>query len=314
MQTKDKDFIILKGVRQNNLKNIDLKIPKNKFVVITGVSGSGKSTLAFDVINAEGQRLFFANLSAYARKFLDKFEKPEADIIKNISPSLSVSQYGISSNSRSTVGTITGIYDYLRLLFARTGKTNISGLELNKSLFSFNNEYGACPNCKGLGVEDKISEDLIIDDSSKSIRNQALKITKPDGYTIYSQVTLDSLNKVCNAHGFDVDTPLNQLSAEQRKVLFYGSDKIKIPYGKHTLESRLKWSGITAKPREEGFYKGIIPVMEEILKRDRNPNILRFAKTQKCSVCNGLRLNSNALSVKINNKNISELSNISIKN
>ena len=106
--------------------------------------------------------------------------------------------------------------------------------------------------------------------ASPSIRDRALKITAPNGYIIYSQVTLDVLDEVCRAHGFSVDTPLCDLTDEQMKVIFFGSEKIKVPFGKHTLESRMKWTGITAKPREEGYYKGIINVMAEILKRDKN--------------------------------------------
>ena len=307
----EQNYITIKNVRQNNLKNISLQIPKNKFVVVTGVSGSGKSSLVFDVINAEGQRQFFVNLSTQARKYLGKLSKPNVDEIKNLTPTISVSQNTSNNNPRSTVGTLTDVYDYLRLLFARVGESD-KDLEINRSLFSFNSPTGACKNCKGLGVEDKISVDLLVEDENRTIRNQALKITNPNGYTIYSQVTIDALNTVCNAHNFNVDIAWKDLTEEEEHIILYGSDKITIPYGKHSLESRMKWSGITAKPRPEGFYKGIIPVMEEILVRDRNPNILRFAKTQICSKCDGSRLSEDALSVKINGKNIYYYSSLSI--
>ncbi|MCA1928176.1 MAG: ATP-binding cassette domain-containing protein, partial [Calditerrivibrio sp.] len=114
--------IIIKGARQHNLKNISLEIPKNKLVVITGVSGSGKSTLAFDTLYAEGQRRYVESLSAYARQFLELMEKPDVDTIEYLSPAISIEQKSISKNPRSTVGTITEIYDYLRLLFARVGE------------------------------------------------------------------------------------------------------------------------------------------------------------------------------------------------
>ncbi|MEA3497350.1 MAG: excinuclease ABC subunit UvrA, partial [Bacteroidota bacterium] len=304
--------IQLVNVSQNNLKNISLQIPRNKLVVVTGVSGSGKSSLAFDVINAEGQRQYFVNLSAQARKYLGKLNKPNVEQIKNLTPTISVSQNIRNNNPRSTVGTLTDVYDFLRLLFARIGKTNNKDIEINRSLFSFNSTTGMCSNCKGLGVEDKISIDLLVEDENKTIRNQALKITNPNAYTIYSQVTIDALNKVCNAYNFNVDIPWKDLTDEQKHIILYGSDKVIIPYGKHPLESRMKWSGITAKPRPEGFYKGIIPVMEEILNRDRNPNILRFAKTQQCSKCGGSRLCETAQSVKIDNKNIYDYSKLSL--
>ena len=115
------DKIIIKGARENNLKNVDLELPKNKLIVMTGVSGSGKSSLAFDTIYAEGQRRYVESLSAYARQFLGGTEKPDVDSIEGLSPSISIDQKTTSKNPRSTVGTVTEIYDYLRLLFARIG-------------------------------------------------------------------------------------------------------------------------------------------------------------------------------------------------
>ena len=116
------DKIIVKGARENNLKNIDIEIPKNKLVVMTGVSGSGKSSLAFNTIYAEGQRRYIDSLSAYARQFLGNFEKPDVDSIEGLSPSISIDQKTTNNNPRSTVGTVTEIYDYLRLLYARIGR------------------------------------------------------------------------------------------------------------------------------------------------------------------------------------------------
>ena len=306
------EWIELNGVKQNNLKNISVKLPRNKFIVITGVSGSGKSSLAFDVINNEGRRKYFINLSGQARKYLDKLEKPDADSISGLTPTIAVSQSQNNHSPRSTVGTISEIYDFLRLLFARLGKSENSALEIMRSLFSFNSPEGACPNCNGLGLEDKIDPNLLIEDENRSIRERAFKITNPQGYIIYSQVTMDALEQVCQAHGFNVDIPWKDLSVEQKDIVLNGSSIITIPYGKHTLESRMKWSGITAKPREEGYYKGIIPVMNDILKRDRNPDILRFAKTVKCTQCHGKRLSEQALSVEISGKTIDDLSNQSL--
>ena len=117
----EKDSIIIKGSRDHNLKNIDLEIPRESFTVITGLSGSGKSSLAFDTIYAEGQRRYIESLSAYARQFLDMLEKPEVDLIEGLSPAISIEQKSTSGNPRSTVGTVTEIYDYLRLLYARIG-------------------------------------------------------------------------------------------------------------------------------------------------------------------------------------------------
>ena len=121
METDSKKYIIVKGARENNLKNISLSIPKNKLVVFTGLSGSGKSTLAFDTIYTEGQRRYVESLSSYARQFLGNVEKPDVDSIEGLSPAISIEQKTTSHNPRSTVGTVTEIYDYLRLLFSRLG-------------------------------------------------------------------------------------------------------------------------------------------------------------------------------------------------
>jgi len=118
----DSDKIIIRGARQHNLKNIDIDLPRNKLIIITGLSGSGKSTLAFDTLYAEGQRRYVESLSTYARQFLERMEKPDIDLIEGLSPSIAIEQKTASHNPRSTVGTVTEIYDYLRLLFARVGR------------------------------------------------------------------------------------------------------------------------------------------------------------------------------------------------
>ncbi|MCA1764268.1 MAG: ATP-binding cassette domain-containing protein, partial [Flavobacteriales bacterium] len=131
--------------------------------------------------------------------------------------------------------------------------------------------------------------------------------TLPNGYIVYSQVTIDVLNDVCLAEGFNADTPWNELTERQQNVVLYGSDKLKVPFGKHSLESRLRWTGIKAKPREEGYYKGMIPIMSDILRRDRNPNILKYTHSVTCEACGGTRLNSDALSVTVCGKSIAQV-------
>jgi len=306
--------ISIHNATENNLKNISLEIPKNKLVVVTGVSGSGKSSLVYDVIYREAENRYLGSFSSYARQFMGKMKNPDVEKIEGLSPAITVSQKTLVRNPRSTVGTMTGIYDYLRIIFARLGKSDLlnANFEINRNLFSFNSPAGACENCKGLGVEDRLDPNLFIADDTLTLREGALVITTPSGYIIYSQVTMDVLNQVCESEGFNVDIPWKDLTNDQKQIILYGSNKIEIPFGKHTLESRMRWSGITAKPREMGFYKGIIPVMETILKRERNKSILRFVRTEKCSACNGKRLNRNALSVKWQGKSIDQLASISL--
>jgi len=288
--------IRIRGAAEHNLRRIDIDIPHDRLVVVTGVSGSGKSSLVFDVIFQEARRLYLESFSASARQWLGKLRRPDVEKIEGLRPAVAVIPRASGGSIRSTVGTMTEIHDWLRLLYARLGQAP-PGPRPDRSLFSFNSPSGACPACQGLGVMDRIDPELLIADPGKTLRQGALALTTPNGYIIYSQVTMDVLDLVCRAHGFDVDTPWRDLPEEQRRIVLEGSDRIRIPYGKHPLESRLRWTGITPKPREEGTYKGILPVMEAILKSKRNDNILRYARTRPCRACGGDRLNPRALSV-----------------
>ena len=281
----------------HNLKGIVVTIPHQRFTCVCGVSGSGKSSLVYDIIERESKKRFFESFSAYARQKIGKMGRARAERITGLLPVISLRQHISASGSRSTAGTMCGVDELLRLLFARFGVSDDTALLLTRSLFSRNTPQGMCTQCRGLGREEYIDEQRIIDDETRSLRERALRVTLKDGYTVYSQVTLANLDIVCRHHGFTVDTPLRELTTDQRRVLFYGSDAVEITYGKHTLKSRLKWQGMVAKPPEKGFYKGIIPVMSEILKRDRNPNILRFCSSRSCSACEGSGLNEAARSV-----------------
>jgi excinuclease ABC subunit A len=314
-EQKRENVIRIRGARENNLRGFDLEIPLHRLTVVTGVSGSGKSSLVFDILGREGQRRYLESFSTYARQRLGRMRRPQVESIDGLSPVIALGQHGSAGGPRSTVGTLTEIYDHLRLLFARLGQYQGEGEppKLERSLFSFNTPTGACPVCRGLGLEDRIDPELLIGDPGKTLRQGALTITTPTGYIIYSQVTMDVLNQVCQAHGFDVDIPWRDLTAEQREVVLQGSDRIRIPYGKHPLESRMKWSGIKARPREEGIYKGILPVMEDILRRDRNRNILRFSRSRPCSGCRGGRLNPQALAVRYDGRNIANFAALNIE-
>ncbi|MFY0675513.1 MAG: ATP-binding cassette domain-containing protein [Bacteroidia bacterium] len=298
--------IQIKGAKTHNLKDLSLEIPHNKFIVVTGISGSGKSSLVFDVIAKEGQRRYFETLPSFARQYMGKINRPDVDSIEGLSPVIAISQQSSSGNVKSTVGTMSDIYDLLRLLFARTGKST-KDISLSRSLFSFNSSLGKCPHCNGIGKEEQIDIDKLIAFPNKSIREGALAPTLPNGYIVYSQVTVDALSQVCEAEGFSVDTPWNQLTKAQQNVVLYGSEKIKVPFGKHSLESRLRWTGIKAKPREEGYYKGMITIMSDILRRDRNANILKYVHAITCTACKGTRLNDNALSVTVKEKTIADV-------
>lgn len=295
----------IRGARANNLTGIDLDLEHDELVVFTGVSGSGKSSLAFDTIFREGERRFLGTLSAHMRRLLGRAVRPEVDSIDGVRAAIAIDQRAATSNPRSTVGTLSEIGDELRLLWARFGVRAGDGPRITRALFSFNGD-GACPTCRGLGQEEFVDPDRLVADPKKTLRAGALVPTLPNGYIVYSQVTPEALDTVCRAHGFDIDTPWEELDEGARHVVFFGSDRVEVPFGKHSLESRMKWTGIKAKPREMGHYRGLVPVIGETLAKKRNTNILRFVSSVDCAACGGTRLSEAARAVRVGSIGIDE--------
>ena len=434
------DKIVIKGARENNLKNIDIEIPKNKLVVMTGVSGSGKSSLAFDTIYAEGQRRYVESLSAYARQFLGASEKPEVDSIDGLSPSISIDQKTTNKNPRSTVGTVTEIYDYLRLLFARIGvpycpkhkvpiksqsieemvnkimdfnegtkieimapiargekgtfkdlfedlrkdgysRIKVDGMtrdlsedilleknvkhiislvvdrlvvneksrsrlfeaielsckmaggkvlinvvgdkeilmsenyactecdysleELEPRMFSFNSPYGACPECKGLGVKLSIDPDLLIPNKNLSIKEGAVESFQ-SGETL--SIYFRKLDSVCKYYNIDLNKPVKDFTKEEYNTIFYGS-KDKIHFNVKTR------SGSILKSYD--YFEGIITNLERRYMETNSPSIRlwieSYMKESACPLCKGKRLSEKILNVFINKKNIYDITSLSIR-
>ena len=434
------DQIIVKGARENNLKNVNITLPKNKLIVMTGVSGSGKSSLAFDTIYAEGQRRYVESLSSYARQFLGGSEKPDVDSIEGLSPAISIDQKTTSKNPRSTVGTVTEIYDYFRLLYARIGipycpvhhipissqsveemtnqilelelgtkikvlspiiygekgthkdllealrkdgyvrviidnaeydlsdeinleknkkhnieividrlviKENVRSRlyeaielaaklskgkvvvdvigadkiimsekyacphcdfslpELEPRMFSFNAPYGACEDCKGLGLKQKIDVDLIIPDKNLSILDGAIKAINLDdtGNIIYTQI-----DTVCKFYDIDMTIPVKELPKEKLDILLYGS-----------LEPlEFKFVSKTGNVRySKDMYEGVINNLERRYIETKSTWIREWIEhylvEMECPTCHGSRLQDSILSVLVGNKNIYELTCMSIK-
>ena len=433
------NYIKIKGAKENNLKNISIDIPRDKLVVFTGLSGSGKSTLAFDTIFAEGQRKYMESLSSYARMFLGQMEKPDVESIEGLSPAISIDQKTTSNNPRSTVGTVTEIYDYLRLLYARVGtphcpkcgrviekitvdqiaeqvmslpegakilvkapvvrgrkgeyakqlegyrksgfaraevdgvvydlseeikldkniKHNISvvvdrlvvksgmrkrlsdsletalklteGLveighddvntlystnygcpdcgttiaEIEPRLVSFNNPFGACPKCNGLGFTTKIDEALVIGNPNKTLREGAMTVT---GWNLdngkMSEMYFSSLAK---HYGFSLDVPVKDLPENIVHMLLYGNggEKIKMSYSSRTFSGSYM-SG----------YEGIIPNLERRYRDTTSDytksEIERYMISSDCPDCKGKRLKKEALAVTVGELNIAELCDLSV--
>lgn len=434
------DKIIIKGARENNLKNINIELPKNKLIVMTGVSGSGKSSLAFDTIYEEGKRRYVESLSSYARQFLGGSEKPNVDSIEGLSPSISIDQKTTSKNPRSTVGTVTEIYDYLRLLYARigipycpihnhpitsqsieemtnqvmnldvnskikilspivynekgtfkdlfakllkdgyarvsvdnneydlteeitleknkkhvieviidrliikdgirsrlyesietcsklsNGKVVIEVLgenkfimsekyacpdcdfsipELEPRMFSFNAPYGACPDCKGLGIKYRINEDLVIPNRDLSINEGAIKVINLDDESNIISTQLNTLSKVYN---IDLDMPIKKLDKKLLNIVLYGSnDLIEFNY--------VSKNGNTRKTKE--YFEGVITNLERRYIETKSSWIRDWIENYMtediCDTCLGARLDSSVLSVLVGKKNIYEITKLSIK-
>jgi excinuclease ABC subunit A len=429
--------IVIKGARENNLKNIDVTIPRNKFVVLTGLSGSGKSSLAFETIYAEGQRRYIESLSSYARMFLGQMEKPDVDSIEGLSPAISIDQKTTSRNPRSTVGTVTEIYDYLRLLYARIGKPHCpdcgkpissqtvdqmvdsimklpegtriqllapvvrgkkgefkklfeslaksgyarvnadgirydltedieldknkkhnievivdrlvvregierrladsletvlnlaSGLalidivgqeqimfsqnfacidcgislpEMSPRMFSFNNPFGACPECTGLGYLLRIDPDMLIPDKTISLADGAIVISGwnvENGYSYTYQI----MQSIAKHYGFSLDTPFNELPKKIQNVILYGSGNEKILF---------KYDGGSYTAR----FDGIVNIVERRYKETTSETMKQyyegFMSNITCPECKGERLRKESLAFTVGDMNITKLTNLPI--
>lgn len=276
------------GAKEHNLKDITLEIPRNKLVVFTGVSGSGKSSLVFDTIYTEAHRQFLDSLSTRARKYLPKLNRPDVDEIIGLSPAVVVDQKRIRTNPRSTVGTVTEIYTYLRLLYSRCGTPQIG----DSNLFSFNTPEGACPACKGLGEELILDKDSLID-WDKSLAEGAIK---------HPEYGIGMARwKILNISGFfDMNKPLRQFSEKELSKLLYSE---RIPIDNINSEEFIYTSNF------EGVVTGI--KRRRLSKQETSLSTTgrdtRFFELKPCTVCHGSRLNKRASSVKINNKTITDL-------
>ena len=435
------DKIIIKGAKEHNLKNISLEIPRDKLVVITGLSGSGKSSLAFDTLYAEGQRRYVESLSSYARQFLGLMEKPDVESIEGLSPAISIDQKTTSKNPRSTVGTVTEIYDYIRLLYARIGipycpkcgkkiekqtldqivdnvmelpegtkiqilspvirgkkgeyvkllqdaqkdgfvraridgeiveltddieidrnkkhnidlvvdrliikpeiknrlaesveiamkhannlvlvdvigdkeklfsgnyacpDCNISFEELSPRMFSFNNPFGACPECTGIGYLMKMDEDLIIPDKNKTLYDGVKAFgasTMKKGDTM-AKMYFESIAKHYNV---DIKKPIKKLPREFLEKILYGTGEEKIDF---EYESAAGVRKFTAP------FEGVIPTLDRRYRETKSQGMRDFYElymsNSECHLCHGARLKPEVLSVKVGDKNINELTSMPI--
>lgn len=444
MAKRERKYIKIKGASEHNLKNVSIDIPRDEFVVLTGLSGSGKSSLAFDTIYAEGQRRYMESLSSYARQFLGQMEKPNVDSIEGLPPAISIDQKSTNRNPRSTVGTVTEIYDYFRLLFARIGiphcpkcgravtrntidqmvdyvmalpertriqllapvvrgrkgehqklfekakksgyvrvivdgniyelseeipldkniKHNIDivvdrlvikeGIEkrLTDSLencfeltdgnavvdvvdgetinfsqnfacpdcgisldeieprsFSFNNPFGACPACSGLGYKMEFDENLMIPDKNLSISEGAVQVMGWQSCTDPKSYTYATLRALSEGYGLDLDVPYKDLSDEMKRLFLHGGDGrvLKVRYKGQRGEGvyDLEW---------EGLIKNVERRYRETFSETAKAEYEQFMRITPCPSCKGQRLKPTSLAVTVADKNIYEMTSMSVKN
>ena len=287
MTTPDYGSIIIRGARENNLKNVSLDIPKRKISVFTGVSGSGKSSLVFGTIAAESQRLINETYPSFVQQFMPRYGQPDADQLENISAAIIVDQQRLGGNSRSTVATVTDAAQMLRVLFSRLAEPKLGP----PSLYSHNDPRGMCPDCEGIGQVAAMDMAAVIDES-KSLNEGALLPKDFAVDTWYWEIYK-------NSGLFDMDKPIAKYSAEERENLLHLDDGRKIKVGKIGLT----YEGVVAKLK-----KGLGSKDPESLQ----PHVLReyekiFTRAT-CPACHGTRLNQQALNSKVNGKNIAELS------
>ena len=439
----EKNYIRIKGANEHNLKNLDINIPRDEFVVLTGLSGSGKSSLAFDTIYAEGQRRYMESLSSYARQFLGQMEKPNVESIEGLSPAISIDQKSTNRNPRSTVGTVTEIYDYFRLLYARIGiphcpkcgreikkqsvdqmvdqimelpertkiqllapvvrgrkgehvklleqakksgyvRVRIDGnlyeltesIKLEKNIkhnieivvdrlavkpgiekrladsietvldladgllfvdviggemmslsssyacpdcgisveeieprsFSFNNPYGACPDCLGLGYKMEFDIDLIIPDQSLSINEGAIVVPGWQSCADKKSFTNAILRALCDFYGFDLDTPFKDYHEDVRDILIYGT-------GGQTV--KVHYTGQRGTGVYDVAFEGLIENCNrryrETFSESSKAEFETFMRITPCKTCGGQRLKKSSLAVTVCGKNIHEITSMNIR-
>ena len=281
------EYIDIRGARENNLKDVSLRIPKREITIFTGVSGSGKSSVVFDTIATEAQRQLYENFSLFIRSFLPRYPQPEADAIENLSMAVIVDQKRLGGGSTSTVGTITDIYTLLRLLYSRLGEPHVGF----SNAFSFNDPQGMCPECNGLGKKiGVVSDDFL--DMSKSLNEGAVQVPTWSGWEIDAYA----------ASGFfDNDKKLSDFTPEEMDLLLYGKDrKYKLAIGDKSMNAT--YLGVIEK-FERAYVRRDIKTRPERTQKAVEP----YLRMRTCPLCKGGRLSQAALASKINGHSINEL-------
>ncbi|MBS4213590.1 ATP-binding cassette domain-containing protein [Neobacillus rhizophilus] len=288
------EYIEIRGARENNLKDVSLRIPKRKITIFTGVSGSGKSSIVFDTVAAESQRLLNENFSTFVRTFLPSFPQPDADAIENLSMAVVVDQKRLGGGSHSTMGTITDISPLLRLLFSRVGQPYVG----SASSFSFNDPLGMCPVCNGIGRSMSVDMSKALD-MSKSLNEGAIMLP---GYSVDSM----EWNMILQSGSFDPDKKLQCYSEEELKQLLYSkARKVPTQFGGKTVN-------ITVEGVIEKFTNKYIKKDLKTYSERTQQAVAPYISEGICPSCHGARLSQAALDCRINGLNIAEMSSMEV--
>jgi excinuclease UvrABC ATPase subunit len=288
------EYIEIRGARENNLKNISLRIPKRKITIFTGVSGSGKSSIVFDTIASESQRLLNENFSMFVRNFLPKFAQPDADSIENLSMSIVVDQKRMGGGSHSTVGTITDINTILRMMFSRIGRPYVG----HTNVFGFNDPQGMCPNCNGLGRKLDVDMDKFLD-KSKSLN---------EGAILFPEYAVDSWgwSNLINTGLFDPDKKISKYTQKELNDLLY-SEPIKVKTKIGAKDFNMTYEGIVNRFTNK-YIKQDLKTKSERTQKQIEP----YLTMGPCQLCKGARLSQEVLKCKINGYNIADLTDMEI--
>lgn len=288
------EYIEIRGARENNLKNVSLRIPKRKITIFTGVSGSGKSSIVFDTIATESQRLLNENFSMFVRNFLPKYSQPEADSIENLSMSIVVDQKRMGGGSHSTVGTITDINTILRMMFSRLGQPHVGPT----NVFGFNDPQGMCPNCNGLGRKLDVDLDKFLD-RSKSLN---------EGAILFPEYAVESWgwSNLINTGLFDPDKKISAYTEKELHDLLY-SEPLKVKTKVGAKDFNMTYEGIINRFTNK-YIKQDLKTKSERTQKSVEP----FMTMGPCSECHGTRLNQTILSCRINGYNIADLTSMEI--
>ncbi|MEC0244245.1 excinuclease ABC subunit UvrA [Paenibacillus chitinolyticus] len=294
MSDSNQEYIVISAARENNLKNVSLRIPKRKITIFTGVSGSGKSSIVFDTIAAESTRLLNENFSMFVRTFLPRYPQPDADAIENLSMAVIVDQKRLGGGSHSTMGTITDISPILRLLFSRVGQPYVG----QANMFSFNDPQGMCPECNGIGRSLCVDMSKALD-KSKSLHEGAILLP---GYSVDSM----DWTIIVQSGPFDPDKKLRDYSKEELEQLLYGkARKVATLFGGKTIN-------ITVEGVIEKFTNKYIKQDVKTKSERTQKTVAPYISEGPCSSCHGARLSQAALGCKINGLNIAEMSSMEV--